>query len=239
VPGRIERVLVTHTHVDHSPGALLLAEATGAAVLGRVARFPAGQDTTFRPSRELEHGERLLLGPNTTLRVIHTPGHASNHLCFLLEEEKLLFTGDHVMQGSTVIIDPPDGDMRAYLQSLAALLERDIAIIAPGHGYLIGSPQRELRRLIAHRQWREAKVLDALRQHDGATCHELVPMVYADTPVRLHAVAARSLLAHLVKLAAEGRASEREERYFAAAPGVSFGGTPMTLTPEPRDTSIA
>src|SRR5205085_5444859 len=102
--------------------------------------------------------QRSDLGGGVTLRAIHTPGHASNHLCYLLEEAKMLFTGNHVMQGSTVVINPPDGDMRAYLRSLESLLAEVIAIIAPGHGYLIGAPHRELRRLIAHRLARERKV---------------------------------------------------------------------------------
>ncbi len=117
------------------------------------------------------------------------------------------------MQGSTVIINPPDGDMRAYLDSLAALLSLDIAIIAPGHGYLIGSPHREIQRIIQHRLRREERVIEALERRGNATLDELLPDVYADTPRRLHAAAARSLLAHLDKLVAEGRASKSEGRY--------------------------
>ncbi|MFM7531208.1 MAG: MBL fold metallo-hydrolase, partial [Rubrivivax sp.] len=105
-PGPVERILVTHTHVDHSPGAAALARATGAPVLGRRPLHAAGQDATFAPDEELFGGEVLTLGPGSTLRVLHTPGHASNHLCYLLEEERTLFTGDHVMQGSTVVINP-------------------------------------------------------------------------------------------------------------------------------------
>ena len=108
-------------------------------------------------------GERLSLGKLQPARHPHA-GHASNHLCYLLEETKMLFTGDHVMQGSTVVINPPDGDMRAYLASLEKLLAEDIAIIAPGHGYLIGAPHKEVRRLIAHRLAREAKVAAALQR---------------------------------------------------------------------------
>ena len=119
-PGRIVQILVTHTHKDHSPGAVPLAAATGAPVLGRRAAHPMWQDESFAPTQELQGGERLALGPGTTLEVIHTPGHASNHLCFLLQEERTLFTGDHVMQGSTVVINPPDGDMAAYLGALQA-----------------------------------------------------------------------------------------------------------------------
>jgi len=199
--GPIKWILCTHTHQDHSPAATLLKAATGAQVLGRPA--PAGQDATFKPDVVLENGQRIDLG-EITLRAIHTPGHASNHLCYLLEETKMLFTGDHVMQGSTVVINPPDGDMRAYLRSLEKLLGEDIAIIAPGHGYLIGAPHNEVRRLIAHRLGREKKVVRALAQLGEASLDELLPVVYDDVPARIHHVAARSLTAHLDKLAADG-----------------------------------
>jgi glyoxylase-like metal-dependent hydrolase (beta-lactamase superfamily II)/8-oxo-dGTP pyrophosphatase MutT (NUDIX family) len=212
-PGRIERILVTHTHVDHSPGALALAEATGAPVFGRVARFAAGQDATFRPARELGHGERLALGPASTLRVVHTPGHASNHLCYLLEEEKLLFTGDHVMQGSTVVINPPDGDMAAYLNALEALQAEDLEWLAPGHGFLVAEPRAALRALVQHRLRREAKVLAALQALGEGGIEALLPRVYDDVPPALHAVARRSLLAHLLKLENDGRAVGAGERW--------------------------
>ena len=148
-----------------------------------------------------------------TLQALHKPGYASNHLCYLLEKTGMLFTGDHVMQGSTVVINPPDGDMRAYLASLEALLADDFAIFAPGHGYLIGAPHRELRRLIAHRLGREAKAVAALAKLGAATLEELVPAVYDDVPAKLHAVAARSLRAHLDKLVAEHRVAVEGERY--------------------------
>ena len=199
--GNIRWIICTHTHMDHSPAAAAIKAATGATVLGRPA--PAGQDATFKPDFVLENGQRIDLG-TVVLRAIHTPGHASNHLCYLLEQTKMLFTGDHVMQGSTVVINPPDGDMRAYLQSLEKLLDEDIAIIAPGHGYLIGAPKKELRRLIAHRLAREEKVVNALVKIGPASVEELLPLVYDDVPTRIHRVAARSLTAHLEKLAAEG-----------------------------------
>jgi len=163
----------------------------------------------------LAHGERLRLG-GITLRTIHTPGHASNHLCYLLEQAKMLFTGDHVMQGSTVVINPPDGNMLAYLASLEALLGEDIAIIAPGHGYLVGAPHKEVRRLVAHRLAREAKVTAALARRGASALEDLVPEVYDDVPARLHPVAARSLLAHLEKLVADGSAREASGRYILA-----------------------
>ncbi len=201
--GRIRWILCTHTHPDHSPAAALLKARTGATVLGRPRPEHGNQDHSFVPDRVPQDGERLALG-GVTLRAIHTPGHASNHLCYLLEETRMLFTGDHVMQGSTVVINPPDGDMRVYLESLEMLLAEDIAIFAPGHGHLVGAPHKELRRLIAHRLAREAKVTAAIQRLGAPTLEELVAAVYDDVPARVHPVAARSLAAHLAKLCAEG-----------------------------------
>jgi glyoxylase-like metal-dependent hydrolase (beta-lactamase superfamily II)/8-oxo-dGTP pyrophosphatase MutT (NUDIX family) len=211
--GKLRWILCTHTHVDHSPAAAALKAATGAEVIGMPPPEHGNQDRHFAPERVPAHGERLRLG-GVTLRAIHTPGHASNHLCYLLEQTRMLFTGDHVMQGSTVVINPPDGDMRAYLASLEALLAEDIAIIAPGHGYLIGAPHREVKRLMAHRLAREAKVAAALARRGVAALEDLVPEVYDDVPARLHPIAARSLLAHLQKLVAEGSAREASGRYI-------------------------
>ena len=214
--GRIRWILTTHTHMDHSPATAALKAATGAQVLGRPAPKGASQDQGYAADRVPADGEGLALG-QIRLRAIHTPGHASNHLCYLLEETKMLFTGDHVMQGSTVVINPPDGDMRAYLASLEKLLATDIAIIAPGHGYLIGAPHKEVKRLIAHRLAREAKVTAALGRRGEATLEELLPDVYDDVSPKLHPVAARSLSAHLDKLVAEGRARLAAGRYILSA----------------------
>jgi len=131
----------------------------------------------------------------------------------MLPECRLLFTGDHVMQGSTVVISPPDGDMQAYFASLKRLLALDITAIAPGHGHVIETPHEEARRLIAHRLKREQKVLDAFAQKNPATLDELLPIVYADTPARLHPVARRSLHAHLIKLEREGKVAETGESW--------------------------
>ena len=225
-PGPIERVLVTHTHVDHSPGAAALARATGAERLGWRARHSTGQDTGFEPDREPADGELIRLGPTASLTVIHTPGHAANHLCFLLPQEKTLFTGDHVMQGSTVVINPPDGDMAAYLRALDALLAQDLDWLAPGHGFLVARPHDVIRHLIAHRLGREAKVAQALQALAPAAIDALLPRVYADVPPALHPMARRSLLAHLLKLREDGRASCEGEPLVAA--WVSTGG------PDPR-----
>ena len=206
--GRLRWIVCTHTHLDHSPAAAALGQATGAQVLGMLAKDDGRQDMTFKPGRVLRHGDIVDLGC-CTLRAVHTPGHASNHLCYLLEQQKLLFTGDHIMQGSTVVISPPDGDMKAYLDSLDMLLGIDIAALAPGHGQLIADPQTEIRRLIAHRLKREQKVLDAFARKNPATLDELLPLVYDDVPVKIHSVARRSLHAHLLKL-------ERDSRVLAS-----------------------
>jgi glyoxylase-like metal-dependent hydrolase (beta-lactamase superfamily II)/8-oxo-dGTP pyrophosphatase MutT (NUDIX family) len=216
--GRIRWILTTHTHMDHSPAAAALKAATGARVLGRQAPKGGSQDQAYAPEHQPADGERIAIGA-LHLRALHTPGHASNHLCYLLEETKMLFTGDHVMQGSTVVINPPDGDMRTYLASLERLLLEDIAIIAPGHGYLIGAPHREVKRLVAHRLAREAKVTAALRRRGASTLEELVVDVYDEVSPRLHPVAMRSLTAHLDKLVAEGRARQASGRYILTAEG--------------------
>ncbi len=212
VGNRLRWILCTHTHLDHSPGARALKAATGAEVIGMRAPQQGNQDAQFAPDRVLKHGDVLDCG-EFALRAVHTPGHASNHLCYLLVQEKLLFTGDHVMQGSTVVISPPDGDMVAYLESLQALLALDIERIAPGHGHPIDNPHDEARRLIAHRLKREQKVLAAFAAKNPATLDELLPIVYADTSERLHPVARRSLHAHLLKLEREGRVGRHGERW--------------------------
>jgi glyoxylase-like metal-dependent hydrolase (beta-lactamase superfamily II) len=209
---RIRWILVTHTHKDHSPAAALLKARTGATLMGMPPPPFENQDQSFRPDRVPVHGERIELA-GCMLRVIHAPGHASNQLCFLLEQEKLLFTGDHVMQGSTVVINPPDGDMRIYLDSLRQLQCEDIAWFAPGHGFLMDKTQEALERLLIHRLARENKVLNAVRQAGTATLDALLPVVYDDVPARLHPVASRSLLAHLIKLKAEHKLVEALGRW--------------------------
>ncbi|MBS0445669.1 MAG: MBL fold metallo-hydrolase [Proteobacteria bacterium] len=208
-PGPIRWIFATHTHIDHSPAARELAARTGAPVYGRRPNHPQWQDPTFAPDRELADGERCELPGDTTLRVLHTPGHASNHLCYLLEEEKLLFTGDHVMQLSTVVINPPDGDMAAYLVSLRALAQLDLEWLAPGHGFLMPEPRRAIEAIVSHRLKREAKVVAALRALGPASAEALLARVYDDVQPRLLPMALRSLTAHLYKLRTDERAVEQ------------------------------
>ena len=214
-PGPIRNILVTHTHPDHSPGASPLKSATGAPLLGQTTPHPQWQDATFTPDRELRDNDRVTVAPDVTLRVIHTPGHASNHLCYLLEEEHILFTGDHIIQGSTVVINPPDGDMAAYIRSLESLLHEPVAQLAPGHGTLIPRPRTAIQGLIKHRLRREAKVLAVLPRQTPADLPTLVQRAYDDVPRQLHPLAERSLLAHLLKLEAEGRALRVADSWLA------------------------
>lgn len=199
---RIRWILLTHTHEDHSPGAVGLKKRTGAEILA----FDPGQgrgkvrlDGTLGDKSVIEATE-------FHLTALHTPGHASNHLCYLLNEERTLFTGDHVMQGSTVVISPPDGDMATYLASLERVktLRPRLKAIAPGHGHLIDDPIGTLDSIIEHRRAREAQVLAELRARGTATIDDLVEEIYVDVATELHPVAAKTVWAHLRKLADEG-----------------------------------
>jgi glyoxylase-like metal-dependent hydrolase (beta-lactamase superfamily II) len=211
---RIRWVLVTHTHVDHSPLAETLKATSGALALGfgpgPELATPGldGDDREFRPDRILADGDRLDT-PEFTLTAVHTPGHASNHLCFELGGEGLLFSGDHVMQGSTVVIAPPDGDMAIYLESLEKIRRRTIRRIAPGHGEIIEDPAAVLDEYLRHRLAREAAIAAAVRRAgaDGVTIEQVVAAVYTDVPDELHPIARYSVWAHLRKLMAGGVAT--------------------------------
>lgn len=209
---RITHILVSHTHRDHSPGVAALQRATGAPAMGFGPHLTPpdqggeGGDHAFRPDVVLADGAEVE-GDDWRLRAIHTPGHCANHLCFALEGRGVLFSADHVMSWSTSVVSPPDGDMAAYMRSLARLAERDDRLFLPGHGPPLPDPAPFLAALAAHRREREAMVLEALRAARRASAHDLVAPVYGPAlDARLVPAAARSLLAHLIKLEAEGGA---------------------------------
>jgi glyoxylase-like metal-dependent hydrolase (beta-lactamase superfamily II) len=225
--GTLRSILVTHTHLDHAPGAAALAEATGARVVG------FGPAENFAPDLCVRGGWTLTVpgdgaggsdgpggsdgaGGDLTLEAVHTPGHASDHLCWLLKESRTLLTGDHIMHGSTVVIRPPDGDLGTYLASLDLVRAFDppIARLAPGHGRLMEKVTDVVDALIAHRLGRHARVADALGAMGEGTVDELLPEVYADVTEAQLPIAKFSLWAHLRYLAEEGRAEPLD-----AAPG--------------------
>lgn len=203
--GRIRWIVCTHTHPDHSPAWQAVAEATGAEPIGASPADDMFQDDTFRPARELQHDD-VLSTPEFTLRAVHTPGHVSNHFCFFLEEERMLFAGDHIMNGSTVVIVPPSGDMKAYIESLQLLLRYPLKFIAPGHGEVMEDSHQVVEWLVKHRLKREQKVIAGLRQLGRAPVDALVEVVYDDVATSLHKMARLSLTAHLIKLHQENRA---------------------------------
>ena len=208
--GQIKAIVCTHSHSDHSPGAApLQALCTNKPpILGLASQPTARANSRFTPERELADGEKLVLqgigvaGEIThTLRVVHTPGHAANHLCLVLEEDGLLFSGDHVLNGSTTVIDPPDGHMGDYLDSLdklaAACEAGGIEFILPAHGHVLGFAHQAITHLKAHRLKREAKIAAAMQALPQGSLQEWVEKAYDDVPPRLWPVAARSLQAHV------------------------------------------
>jgi glyoxylase-like metal-dependent hydrolase (beta-lactamase superfamily II) len=205
-------VLASHTHPDHSPAAAPLAAASGAEIIGLPAPAGPHQDASFRPDRMPADGDVLSTG-EFDLVMMRTPGHASNHLCFFIEDGGWLFTGDHVINGSTVVIDPPDGNMSDYLDSLRRLRGLPLSRIAGGHGPVIDAPHDAIDRLIDHRLRREAKVVDRLGRNPGSTAATLVGLVYDEIDPAIYPVAERSLRAHLLKLEGDGAARQDQGRW--------------------------
>lgn len=209
----IKQILVTHTHPDHSPGTRLLQQKLDVPAFGMLTESSKNQDMTFSPERILKDGE-ILEKEEYSLEVVHTPGHASNHLCFILREEKFIFTGDHVMSGSTVVIGPPDGSMKQYIDSLNKLKNYDMEKMAPGHGDILESPYQVADWIINHRLKREEKVFSALKDATRGTPESLVETVYADVDSSLFPIAKASLLAHLIKLEEDQVISKEGEEYI-------------------------
>lgn len=216
---RITHILVSHTHRDHSPGVAALQGVTGAPSHGFGPHMTPpdqggeGGDHSFHPDILLPDGATVE-GDGWRLQAIHTPGHCANHLCFALLGTGTLFSADHVMAWSTTVVSPPDGDMAAYMRSLARLAERDDRLYLPGHGPPLPDPAPFVAALATHRMDREAMVQRSLNKARRATAMELVAPVYGPgLDPRLVPAAARSLLAHLVKLGAEG-AALRDGEYW-------------------------
>jgi glyoxylase-like metal-dependent hydrolase (beta-lactamase superfamily II) len=203
VADRLRYIACTHTHPDHSPAAAVLADATGATLVGRTTTDDRHQDLSFQPASQIEDDE-CVTGEGWTLRAIRTPGHVDNHVCFLLDEEGVVFAGDHIMNGSTVVIVPPGGNMAHYIASLRRLLDYDVKVVAPGHGELIPDCRGEVEKLVRHRLLREAKVVGALSDQ-AQSLDDLVVTVYDDVDPMMHEWAKLSLLAHLIKLEDERR----------------------------------
>ena len=210
---KVRWIVATHTHPDHSPAAALLAAKTGAELVGCVLADDGHQDRSFQVDSNVRHGD-LIMGKDFTLEAIATPGHVANHFCYLLREEGQVFTGDHIMGGSTVVIIPPSGDMAEYLASLARLKEYPIRQLMPGHGDVIEDPIGVVDGLIAHRLRREDKVIRMLRAQSEISLVDLTPLVYDDVDASLHLVAQVSLWAHLLKLEKEGRAAKIVEQHW-------------------------
>jgi glyoxylase-like metal-dependent hydrolase (beta-lactamase superfamily II) len=210
-----QQVFVTHTHRDHSPLAAQLAARTGARLVGRPPPGDGRQDLSFVPQHRPERDECFAVG-GRRLRAIDTPGHASNHVCWLLEDEQLLFTGDHLLDGVTPVILAPDGDMTDYLDALQRLKGYGLARLAPGHGRVLESPYELIDQVVAHRLRREAMVAEALAAAGDAGVDELVAVVYRGLAPELLRFARLSLLAHLIKLGRDGRARAAGDRWHAA-----------------------
>ncbi len=216
--GRIDQVLVTHTHVDHSPAVRVLKDRTGCRVFGWPAPAGIEHDNTFEADHEPVHGD-LIPTEAGLLKVLHTPGHAANHLCYLLTEQELLFAGDHIMQGSTVIINPPDGDMKAYVESLYDLLAEQLRYIAPAHGFLMGQPAALIDYLITHRLSREHKINQALKALAPVNLKDLTAKAYDHLPRGMLGLATRTALAHLLKLEAEHKAYQKDDLWHSKPKG--------------------
>ena len=207
---KVSHILITHTHLDHSPAARALQATTGAPTYGfgphgggGDSPVEEGGDMEFAPDVVVKDGD-VIRGRGWTMEAVHTPGHTSNHLCFALKEENALFSGDHVMGWSTTVVSPPDGDMRAYMASLDKLLARNETVFWPTHGPAIREPKRFVRALAAHRHLRETQIADCVRA-GLVTIPEMVERMYAGVPRNLHGAAAHTVLAHIIHMVETGR----------------------------------
>jgi glyoxylase-like metal-dependent hydrolase (beta-lactamase superfamily II) len=210
--GVVGSILVTHRHPDHVGGAVRLARESGAPVRAWGSDPAGGAAVT-----PIGDGEVVRAG-GVELAALHTPGHASDHLCFYMRSAASLFSGDAVLGEGTAVIAPPDGDMRAYLDTLHRLLELPVDRIYPGHWKPLDGGRRVIAGYIAHRKEREAKILQAVGR-EPASLDEIVIRAYSDTPEHLHAIARFSARAHLDMLADEGRVERNDDRWTVVDQG--------------------
>ncbi len=209
----ITKVFVTHMHPDHSPAHAPIIEKTGATLLGREAVQDPYQDETCHPEVIVQHDQYFELAEGMGLSALYTPGHVDNHVCYRIEPDNIVITGDHIMQGSTVVIIPPHGKMKEYIASLQLLLAYPIHALAPGHGEIITEAEAEIKGLILHRLKREEKVIEGLKQVMPCDIKTLVRVVYTDVDESLYPMAELSLLSHLIKLEVEGQAKCIESQW--------------------------
>ena len=210
----INRILLTHTHPDHSPGATLLQKRLNIPIYGLATDSSLEKDEIVNFESYFSDGD-LITTEEYRIEIIHTPGHASNHLCYLLQQEQILFTGDHIMEGSTVVIAPPDGNMSDYINSLIKIKNYDVSQIAPGHGEVITNPSEIIDWTIEHRLEREAKVIKSIERFGVCKLQELLKEVYSDVDPRLHPIAEWSLNAHLERLIDLGKVVVDNHEYSA------------------------
>ncbi|MSO37187.1 MAG: MBL fold metallo-hydrolase [Acidimicrobiia bacterium] len=204
---RVRWVLLTHTHPDHSPGTARLVAATGAEVLAYSKR-----DSSAKVDRAIGDGD-VVNGTEFSIDVLHTPGHVSNHLCFLLTEERFLFTGDTILDGMySVVARSTGGDMAEYMATLERLRKKRLSRIAPGHGEVIEAPRERIDDYLRHRREREAQILKLIRREGPVRIKAIVANIYVDTPAALLDVAARQVHAHLIKLRSENLVTGRDAR---------------------------
>lgn len=213
--GKIDRILATHAHEDHSPAAKPLADATGAKMFGlQVNPDTEMLDQTFTPEKTIADGEVIDVG-DYQFTAIYTPGHLKQHVCYLLEQEQLLFAGDHIMQGATVVIIPPHGGtMWEYLESLTKLKGRGIDRLAPAHGHVLSDPDKVFQELYDHRMSRERKAIAVLESVKKGTIEQLAPLVYPEIEGDLIKATHFALWSHLQKLVHDGVAKKHHEKHW-------------------------
>ena len=218
---KVNHILITHTHSDHSPAARPLAAWCGAPIYGfgahaQTDEVEAGGGSLFVPDVKVIDG-LLIAGEDFTFTALHTPGHTAGHVCYALAEEKALFTGDHVMGWSTTVIAPPDGNIGDYLASLEKLIGRGDAILYPTHGAPITAPENFLHAYLVHRRMREAQIGACVVQ-GYETIPDIVAKLYAGLSPALGTAAALTVQAHLEHLMENGKVARQGDHYLPIAP---------------------